>query len=89
MLIQILIIAVALISIFIGIYIKKSSAVLSSLSQKDIPADFFQRYSQLFFILGGAGIVIALFNKFYFSLGYIVILLTVSAVFGLALSKKI
>lgn len=89
MLIQILIIAVALISIFIGIYIKKSSSVLSALLQKDIPADFFQRYSQLFFILGGVGIIVALFNKLYLSLGYIVILLILSAVFGLALSKKI
>lgn len=89
MLIQILIIAVALISIFIGLYIKKSSSVLSALLQKDIPADFFQRYSQLFFILGGVGIIVALFNQLYFSLGYIVILLILSAVFGLALSKKI
>lgn len=87
--IQILIILAALLAIFVSVYIRKSFPQMAKAFSKEIPTDFFQSFSRLFLILGLIGIPVALFDQFYFSLLYILLLMILSAVFGLAFAKKI
>lgn len=89
MLIRLLIIAVALVTVLIGHYIKKSSAAVAALFDKEIPDDFFKRFSRYFFTLGIIGLPVAALDHSLISLCYIVILLILSAVFGFTLSKQV
>ncbi|MBP1045213.1 hypothetical protein I6N96_02905 [Enterococcus sp. BWM-S5] len=89
MAIQLLIFAAALLSIFVSFYIKKSFPKLASAFNKEIPADYFHSFSRLFLIIGLIGIPVAVFNHFYFSLLYIMILMILSTIFGLSFAKKI
>ncbi|MBL1223970.1 hypothetical protein [Enterococcus sp. BWR-S5] len=89
MVIQLLIFIAALLAIFVGLYIKRKFPQLMKGFSKEIPADFFNRYSRSFLILGIIGIPIAILGQFYLSFIYILLLLVLSTVFGLTFAKKI
>lgn len=87
--IQVLIFAAALLAIFVSFYIRKSFPQLAKAFSKEIPNDFFQSFSRSFLVVGIIGLPVAILDQFYFSLLYILLLMILSAVFGLAFAKKI